>query len=134
MAKACLSALWLYHDFLDESHAISQRIDTATGSYWHAIMHRREGDHSNAKHWFRRVGDHATFDSLQKAAVELAAASPAGETVFSPTQSVWDPIRFVDLCQSVTSSRSAEETLCRRIQAREWELLFDFCYRQAIAE
>src|SRR5436190_15268648 len=35
MAKACLAGLWLYHDFLEESHVLSQDIDTPTGSYWH---------------------------------------------------------------------------------------------------
>jgi hypothetical protein len=35
MARACLAGLWLYHDFLDESHRISQAIETTTGSYWH---------------------------------------------------------------------------------------------------
>src|SRR5262245_45894685 len=58
MAKACLAGIWLHHDFLDESHAISQEIRTATGSYWHAIMHRREPDAENSKYWWRRVGDH----------------------------------------------------------------------------
>src|SRR5262245_19277607 len=63
MAACCLSGVWLLHDFLDESHTISQSIDTPTGSYWHAIMHRREGDFSNAKYWFRRVGDHPVLDA-----------------------------------------------------------------------
>ena len=53
MAQACLAGLWLYHDFLDESHSISQEIATSTGSFWHGIMHRREPDPSNAKYWFR---------------------------------------------------------------------------------
>jgi hypothetical protein len=37
MVRACLAGLWLYHDFLDESHKISQEIDTPTGSYWHVL-------------------------------------------------------------------------------------------------
>ena len=44
--NTCLSAIWLHHDFLDESHSISQNIATTTGSFWHGIMHRREGDYS----------------------------------------------------------------------------------------
>src|SRR5690349_1351212 len=44
MARACLAGLWLRFDFLDESHEISQSIADANGSYWHAIMHRLEGD------------------------------------------------------------------------------------------
>src|SRR5689334_9801012 len=43
-AAAMLSALWLWHDYLDESHTLSQKIESDTGSFWHAIMHRREGD------------------------------------------------------------------------------------------
>ena len=39
MANACLAGLWLYHDFLDESHTISQDLPTAEGSYWHARLH-----------------------------------------------------------------------------------------------
>jgi len=56
MARCCLSGVWLMHDFLDESHTISQGIATSSGSFWHGIMHRREGDFSNAKYWFRKVG------------------------------------------------------------------------------
>src|SRR6516165_1333879 len=52
-ASTCLAGLWLFHDFLDESHAISQDIDTIEGSYWHAILHRREPDYVNSKYWFR---------------------------------------------------------------------------------
>src|SRR5262249_41888792 len=35
MAKACLAGIWLYHDFLDDSHQISQAIESVEGSYWH---------------------------------------------------------------------------------------------------
>ena len=49
MASACLAGLWLYHDYLDESHAVSQSIHTPAGSYWHGLMHRREPDFANPK-------------------------------------------------------------------------------------
>ena len=58
------SALWLYVDELDRSHTISQGIEDATGSYWHGIMHRREGDFSNAHYWFRKVGAHPAMAAL----------------------------------------------------------------------
>ena len=38
MARACLAGLWLYHDFLDESHEISQSIHSTSGSYWHGLL------------------------------------------------------------------------------------------------
>lgn len=50
MADACRAGLWLYHNFLDESHRISQELHTPTGSYWHALMHRREPDFDNTKY------------------------------------------------------------------------------------
>jgi len=34
----------------------------------------------------------------------------------------------------VERGRSGAEMLCRHIQAREWELLFDFCYRHALGK
>jgi hypothetical protein len=134
MAEACLAALWLYHDFPDESHAISQQIDSVEGSYWHGILHRREPDYANAKYWFRRVGQHPIGAELAVEARELAKSAPADRSAeFLAAQNDWDHFRFVDLCQASSAGRSAAEMLCRRIQQREWELLFDYCYRRACA-
>jgi hypothetical protein len=132
MAKACLAGLWLYYDFLDESHSLSQTIETTTGSYWHGLMHRREPDYDNAKYWFRRVGPHPVFEPLQKAAAELAAADPHPAAAFLREQVQWDPFAFVDLCQATTTGRAEVTSLGERIQQREWQLLFDWCYRHAI--
>ena len=116
MAQCCLSGAWLLCDFLDESHTISQSVSTTSGSYWHGIMHRREGDFSNAKYWFRKVGDHPLFE-------QLANASGQGR---------WDPFEFVDRCQRAVRQGENEDE-CRRLQQLEWELLFGYCYRSAIA-
>jgi hypothetical protein len=51
--RLCMSGLWLLAGDLDRSHTISQGIGSAEGSFWHGIMHRREGDFSNSKYWFR---------------------------------------------------------------------------------
>jgi hypothetical protein len=133
MASACLAGLYLLYDGLDESHAISQALETPTGSYWHGIMHRREPDYGNAKYWFRRVGDHAVFAPLLGAARELATAENLDRPAeFLVEQAAWDPFGFVDLCEAVARRKSSSEMLCRRIQRRECELLFEFCYRAAI--
>ncbi len=117
-ARACLAGLWLLHDGLDESHAISQGLTTPEGSYWHALMHRREPDAWNSKYWFRQLGDHPVVAQLLKAAPELGYAYTT-------------PAAFVDFGETVRGSGSADEELAKRVQALEIRLLFDWCYRKA---
>lgn len=131
MARACLAGLWLYHDFLDPSHRVSQSLDTAEGCYWHGIMHRREGDYANAKYWFGRVGPHPIHATLLDATRELAAEAPGRELAELTAGDAWDPYRFVDLCADACAGRNQAEPVGRKIQEREWQLLFDFCFRGA---
>lgn len=145
MAACCLAGVWLLHDFLDESHTISQGIDTTTGSFWHGIMHRREGDFSNAKYWFRRVGQHDVLKSLSR---HLHAADGAHQEgvggqvsgvgiLTSETRHLtpalnWDPFTFVDDCQAALRSNPTARDRCLALQQLEWETLFDYCYHAAL--
>jgi len=52
---AVAAGIYLYVDELDRSHTLSQRIETDLGAYWHAVMHRREGDFSNSRYWLNRI-------------------------------------------------------------------------------
>ena len=133
-ANACYAGLWLLHDFHDESHAISQDLYTVEGSYWHGILHRREPDYWNAKYWFRRVSNHAIFPALHKDAMALTlqAGTPSG-SAFLAQQSTWSAGAFVDLCEQAANGSAELALLCQRIQRREWDLLFDYCYQRAFA-
>ena len=113
-AECVRSGLYLYFSALDESHAIAQRISTATGSYWHGIMHRQEGDWNNAKYWFRRVGAHPVYADIE---------SETGES--------WDPFQFVDDC-AAASKVGGGSTRASALQMVEWRLLMRHCYRQAL--
>ncbi len=93
------AALWLYVDDLEASHAISQGIHDSTGSMWHAIMHRREGDFSNAKYWLRLAGAHPAFPKH-------------------------DPARFVD--EVAAEHFQNPEHLVQK-QREEWKVLFEWC-------
>jgi hypothetical protein len=124
MAGACLAGLWLYHDFLEESHQISQELPSPTGAYWHGLMHRREPDYANSKYWFRRVGAHPVFPALREAAAGLGGLMSGWKE--------WDAFSFADLCEKALREGGELEELCRQVQRIEWELLFDFCYKRAV--
>lgn len=58
------AALYLKHGHLDPCHKIAQQIATPTGSYWHGILHRREGDIGNSHYWYDRVGNHPVLKAI----------------------------------------------------------------------
>jgi hypothetical protein len=122
MARACLAGLWLRFDFLDESHRVSQEVHTPEGSYWHAILHRRESDFDNSKYWFRRVGNHPVFAPLGRTAQKLAVF-PSGQ---------WDPFAFVDRVDACLTGPNPDPEPLIRLQQAEWEALFDYCYAKAV--
>src|SRR5215831_10054740 len=69
--EAAMAGLYLYFSCLDESHSISQSVETPDGSFWHGIMHRQEPDAGNSGYWFRRVGKHPVFPALRDSAAAL---------------------------------------------------------------
>ena len=131
-AAACHAALWLRHDFLDESHTISQGIAHETGSYWHGLMHRREGDYWNSKYWFRRVGGHRVYSDLQAALRQAFNRPHETDLILPGAGKEWDPFYFVDLVEKSIGSGSETELVCKNVQRLEWLLLFNYTYRQAV--
>lgn len=129
-ADGALAGLWLWHDGLAESHAISQAMHDATGSFWHAIMHRREGDFSNSKYWYAKAGRHAAIDVLAAQAGAIVGDMPADKSILRIVVRGFDPNALVDLVEQVHDEPTDPRyTAAVRLQQLEWRVLFDFCMR-----
>jgi len=96
------SGLWLYVDNLRTSHRISQKLEDETGSFWHGIMHRREGDWDNSKYWFSKAAGHPVLTQI----------------------SGYDSHKFVD---DVEARHSESPTELIDLQRKEWCALFEWC-------
>ena len=118
IAPATRAGLYLYFDCWEEAHEAAQDIATPEGSYWHAIVHRREPDAGNSAYWFRQVGVHAIWGALQERATEIGVTSGAH----------WDAIAFIDYCERARPGSTEERKACE-VQRAEWQLLFDWCAR-----
>ena len=141
-AVALKAGLLQVNDFLGASHEFSQSVQgegiNAAGDYWHAIMHRREPDYSNAKYWFRRVGAHSVFPRIAKHAALLLESRPGMGSEWRDRligNGGWDPFAFIDLCASCPRAETDELSLfAREMQWLEMRLLLAQTYRDVIGE
>ena len=132
-ARAVLSGLWLFLDALDESHRLSQEIVSSTGSFWHAIMHRREGDFSNSKYWYNRCANHHVLRLLGAVASSLAGDGARDRAVARALSAGWNPNGFVDLVAAVHDKPDDPRyAIAVRLQKAEWGGLFDYCVHGAV--
>ena len=139
---AIKAGLFLLNESLDKSHDIAQEITNATGSYWHALMHRMEGDYSNAKYWFNDVGHHPIFSHLiqfvrdnlsTKDFMELDNEALRHKLEVLVTAPVWNPYVFIDVIELQVSlvQNPMIDSRLRHIQRAEMQLLLQFCYEQS---
>jgi hypothetical protein len=99
---ALRAGIWLYVDDLEASHMQSQALATPTGSFWHAIMHRREGDFGNSLYWLRQAGSHPVWNQIER----------------------YEPFDFLGQVASRHRENPAELVELQRI---EWFTLFCWC-------
>jgi hypothetical protein len=131
-AKAVLAGLWLWHDWLERSHALSQSLSSPTGSFWHAIMHRREGDFSNSKYWYARALNHPVMASLAGGAATVVNRAPADKGLLRIVANGWNPNALVDLAEEVSNnSADARRPIAIELQQMEWRTLWEYCAREA---
>lgn len=119
---AVRAALYVLFDCESEAHAIVQDLDTVSGSFWHAVVHRREPDPGNARYWLARVGRHPVYATLLEEARAIVGDDRDPELRRLVDAAAWDPARFVALATS--EAPAARARLLRAIERREWELFF----------
>lgn len=123
-------ALWLY-GFLDEAHRLTQQDSSPEGAYWHALVHRSEGDFSNALYWFGRAGAHPVQARL-RAGVREAMKEQCSEDWRTLLESPrWEPARLVELCERSSGGRPAHPAVLREVVRMEYNLLMEYVLAQA---
>ena len=123
---AVRAGLLLWNDDLEASHTLSQGIESQTGSLWHAVMHRREGDASNSIYWWHKTGEHPAFDELYPRATELLKSESHGDVqaflAASQRTGTWLPIDFVRACEPGAA-------WCVRMQHEEFAVFLKWCIK-----
>lgn len=142
-AQCVKAGLFLWNESLQSSHQYSQDVTNATGSYWHGLMHRMEGDYSNAKYWFYQSGKHPIFPQLIRKVKEILIEKSAMNGIANHrleellgkilASEQWSPDLLIDAIQlQVTSAQDeAAERLLLRIQRTELEALLQYSYSES---
>jgi hypothetical protein len=125
--EICRAGLLLLNDDLDAAHPIVQNIETPTGSFWHAIIHRREGDFSNARYWWHRTGSHPVFEEIGDLVLHRVADFPFLDEIRNSQG--WDPIAFTDFCQKAKQNGTDLNRL-EDVQRLEMKVLLEWCASQ----
>jgi hypothetical protein len=109
-------------DDLAGCHEFFQNTACDLVGYWHGMMHRREADFDNARYWFRRAGALPFFGTLHSRAAEISTDAAK--------QMSWDPYLFTNECEQHRFGADSEEASLARLQRAEFEVVFDYTWRQ----
>jgi len=113
------------YDAIDETHRIVQGIETAEASYWHGMVHRREGDFDNARYWFRRTGRLPAFPEMHRRAAEFSS--------LMARQLDWDPYLFVGECEQARFGGDGDVKQLLALQRVEFDVMFEQLWGAAFA-
>lgn len=116
---------------LDTGHAFVQDSSHPLEMAWHGLMHRLEGDYSNAMYWFRRTSSNHAYrlsvhdDLCREVATDASLPKSLIQRLTGPAHRGWQMSEWVKLWEELDSRKRSEWQLeAERIAIREWELLF----------
>ena len=125
-----LGAFWLF-GFLDEAHYLAQQESSPEGAYWHALIHRSEGDFSNSLYWFNRVGVHPLYKILQVQAKQVTEGQRSAQWHGLLECGEWSPRQFVALCERTMKSGFGPLEILQQVGQLEYNLLMQFILSKA---
>ncbi len=117
-------ALLCAADALDAAHRIFQDDPSDIASYWHGVMHRREGDFDNARYWFRRAGRLPIFDRMHAVAADVSPNMAK--------QTSWDASLLTGMCEQAKFGDTDALPECVRLQRVEFDALLEYCWRHGV--
>ncbi len=101
-------------------------------AFWHAVMHRLEGDFSNSQYWYAKVGSHPILPAIGATVGAAINHLPADKSLLGLLRDDWNPYAFVELVEEVNGKpNDPRRATVIAIQQVEWQMLFDHCTRQA---
>ncbi len=145
MTACAVAGLHLWNDDFSASHNLCQGIRTATGSYLHALCHRREGHQGeglaanlgNARYWIRRTGAHPAYPAVYRAALELLDSAGTGWAAEAASRlrahGSWDAGLVIDWFAEAEAGRLSGPALeaLQELQVVEISTLMDWCLAHA---
>lgn len=124
-AELVRAGLFYYHNALEDSHKQAAKATGDIASYWHGMVHRREGDFDNARYWMRRAGEQPVFQEMQ------ARAGDACPNM--SRQANWDPFLFTHLCEQYKYGETTYKKEIGQLQRVEFAAMFDYVWRRCVS-
>ena len=124
MVDCCRAGLLLWNDDLDGAHPLLQDLPDQTAAFWHAILHRREGDYPNARYWWNRAGEHPAFEPIHDLVLHRVPDFPLLDELRAA--GVWLPLEFNAACEKFARDGRYESEL-RATQRLELRGLLEWC-------
>jgi hypothetical protein len=91
------------------------------------MIHRRQGDFSNAKSWYARCADHPILQALTNQSALILNDLPADNRLVKLTFNGWQSDRFVDLVQAHADEQGGFAEVLVILQQLEWRILLEYC-------